>query len=77
MRRRRAVEAQYAKPGMGEVFWAERKDIAEDRMSAIDASPREWRELVYEFGLEPVVSLAKMGMTDAGRARSMLERRRA
>ncbi len=62
---------------MGEGFWAERKSIAEDRMSAIDESPREWRDLVYEFGLEPVVFLAKQGMTDARQARAMLERRRA
>jgi hypothetical protein len=76
-RRRRAIEVQHDKPGMGEAFWAERKAIAEDRMGAIDASPRPWRYLVYEFGLEPVVHLAKMGMTDAGRARGLLERRRA
>ncbi len=64
------------KPGMGAAFWAERKATAETRMSAIDESPLAWRELVNEYGLEPVVELARLGMTDAERARKMLERRR-
>ena len=74
--RRRAIQVLDAKPGMGPEFWRERKEIAETRMSAIDESPMEWRELVNEFGLDPVVELAKFGMTDAKRAREMLEKRR-
>ena len=70
----RLAVAHHAKPGMGAEFWSERKAIAEERMSAIDASPMEWRELVYEFGLEPVVRLARLGLMDAQRARAMLER---
>lgn len=73
--RHRAIEAHHATPGMGDEFWAERKSVAEERMSAIDASPLGWRELVYEFGLEPVVKLARLGMTDPDLARAMLERR--
>ncbi len=75
-RRRRAVEEQHAKPGMGAAFWAERKEIAETRMSAIDESPPAWRALVYEFGLEPVVALAKCGLTDPIVARAYLQRGR-
>lgn len=75
--RTRAIKEQHDKPGMGEAFWAARKAVAEERMGAIDASPRPWRALVYEFGLEPVVRLAQMGMTDSGRARVLLEQRRA
>ncbi len=74
LRRRRAVAAHHAKPGMGTAFWTERKAIAEERMSAIDESPPAWRALVYEFGLEPVVRLAQMGLTDAERARALLRR---
>ena len=61
---------------MGDAFWAERKEVAETRMSAIDESPPAWRDLVNEFGLEPVVELAKLGITDAQFARQQLERRR-
>lgn len=76
MRRRHALAALDDKPGMGDEFWAERKATAEYRMSAIDESPPAWRELVNEFGLEPVVELAKRGMTDPKRARAMLQRQR-
>ncbi len=63
------------KPGMGEAFWAERKGIAETRMSAIDESPQSWRALVNEFGLDPVVELARLGVTDPVWARQMLTRK--
>lgn len=75
-RQRHALDALDDKPGMGDSFWRERKDIAETRMSAIDESPLAWRDLVNEFGLEPVVALAKLGVTDADWARRTLERRR-
>ena len=50
--------------------------VATPIMAAIDNLPKAYRELVNEFGLDPVVELAKFGMTDAKRAREMLEKRR-
>ena len=58
-------------PGMGEKFWAERKAVAECRMAAVDASPRLWRDLVHEFGLEA----ARMGW-DAETAQRLLAAKR-
>ena len=72
---RQPLAAANNKPGMGTAFWAERKEVAEIRMSAIDASPLAWRDLVNEFGLDPVVELARLGVTDADWARRMLTRR--
>jgi hypothetical protein len=72
---RRAI-ISHNKPGMGAAFWTERKKTAEERMSAIDESPPAWRALVNEYGLEPVVELAKSGMTDAKRAQWYLDRSR-
>lgn len=76
LRRNDPIEAENRRTGMGAKFWADRKATADERMAAIDESPPAWRNLVNEFGLEPVVVIAKRAITDARVARLMLERMR-
>lgn len=70
LRRRRAL---FDPPGMGDEFWTERKRIAEFRMGIIDAAPREWRDLVNEFGPDDVAEMAGRGY-GVVQARHILQR---